>query len=182
MAEQVWREHGLRQAALAGEAEAWRTLVHDHAEPLRRYLAWRLGGRLDALDDLTQEVWLQAARSLRLFQPKRGLFMHWLLGISFQVLRNHRRYMVRRQYQPLAVEPAVAEANAATDGERITQALASLSPDHEAVLRQKYLEGCSVTEIAQQRGAREKAVESLLTRARQAFEQAYQRGDHDERH
>jgi RNA polymerase sigma-70 factor (ECF subfamily) len=47
-------------------------------------------------------------------------------------------------------------------------------PDHyESVLRAKYLDGRSVAEIALQRGESEKAVESLLTRARAAFREAY---------
>jgi RNA polymerase sigma-70 factor (ECF subfamily) len=44
---------------------------------------------------------------------------------------------------------------------------------YEAVLRAKYLEGQSVADIAAGRGDSAKAVESLLTRARQAFREAY---------
>ena len=44
---------------------------------------------------------------------------------------------------------------------------------HEAVLRAKYLEGRSVADIADERCESSKAIESLLTRARQAFRQAY---------
>ena len=52
---------------------------------------------------------------------------------------------------------------------RIGSALASLSEAHRSVLRLKYDEGRSVQEIAQTLGRSEKAVESLLTRAREAF-------------
>jgi RNA polymerase sigma-70 factor (ECF subfamily) len=41
------------------------------------------------------------------------------------------------------------------------------------VLRMKYLEGRSVADIAAERDDSPKAVESLLTRAREAFRQAY---------
>ena len=47
--------------------------------------------------------------------------------------------------------------------------LATLSERHEAVLRAKYLDGATVAEIAESWGQTEKAVESLLTRARQSF-------------
>jgi len=47
------------------------------------------------------------------------------------------------------------------------------------VLRAKYLEGLSVAEIASARGETPKAVESLLSRARQAFRKVYQ-GQGDE--
>ena len=44
----------------------------------------------------------------------------------------------------------------------------------KAVLRAKYLDGRSMAEIAAAWGETPKAVESLLTRARQAFREAYQ--------
>jgi RNA polymerase sigma-70 factor (ECF subfamily) len=55
----------------------------------------------------------------------------------------------------------------------VAQAFAELPPHYEAVLRAKYLDGLSVHAIAEQRGDSPKAVESLLTRARQAFREAY---------
>jgi RNA polymerase sigma-70 factor (ECF subfamily) len=45
---------------------------------------------------------------------------------------------------------------------------------YEAVLRAKYLDGRSVADVAAAHGETAKAVESLLTRAREAFRQAYQ--------
>ena len=72
MSEQAWHEQGLRDAALTGDAEAWRFLVNHHQEAVRRYLAWRLGGSVAMLDDLAQESWLIAARSLRKFAPDRS--------------------------------------------------------------------------------------------------------------
>jgi RNA polymerase sigma-70 factor (ECF subfamily) len=48
-------------------------------------------------------------------------------------------------------------------------------PEHyEAVLRAKYLDEWSVERIAADRGVSPKVVESLLTRARDAFRTAYQ--------
>ena len=52
---------------------------------------------------------------------------------------------------------------------------------HEAVLRAKYLDGRTVREIVADWGETEKAVESLLTRARDAFRAAYERSDHADR-
>jgi DNA-directed RNA polymerase specialized sigma24 family protein len=44
-------------------------------------------------------------------------------------------------------------------------------------LRAKYLDGLSVPAIADQWGETPKSVESLLTRARQAFREAYQNAE-----
>jgi RNA polymerase sigma-70 factor (ECF subfamily) len=57
--------------------------------------------------------------------------------------------------------------------ERVAAALAELPERYEAVLRMKYLDRSSVGEIAAQTGETEKAVESLLGRARAAFREAY---------
>ncbi len=48
---------------------------------------------------------------------------------------------------------------------------------YEAVLRAKYLDQQSVAAIAETWNETPKAVESLLTRAREAFRQAYDRSE-----
>ena len=61
--------------------------------------------------------------------------------------------------------------------ERVARALATLPDRYEAVLRAKYLEGRSVQDIASAWDETPKAVESLLTRARQAFRKAYEKSE-----
>ncbi len=57
--------------------------------------------------------------------------------------------------------------------EQVAMALAELPEHYEAVLRAKYLDGLDVASIALRQGASAKAVESLLSRAREAFRAAY---------
>ena len=62
--------------------------------------------------------------------------------------------------------------------DRIARALAGLNERYEAVLKAKYLEQHSVADIAAAWNESPKAIESLLTRARQAFKEAYvEQGD-----
>jgi RNA polymerase sigma factor (sigma-70 family) len=65
-------------------------------------------------------------------------------------------------------------------GARIAAALAALPGRQEAVLRAKYLEGRSVAEIATAWDQTPKAVESLLTRAREGFRALFTRSFADE--
>ncbi len=176
MAERAWHEQGLRDAALAGDARAWRVLVEQHQDAVRRYLAWRLGGCLSTLDDLTQESWLIAARSLRRFAPDRGAFQHWLFGIAGNVCRNHLRSRRRSKQRPLPdhLEPSEEPAQH-EQSERVALALAELPEHYERLLRAKYFEEASVECIAQAEGQTVKAIESMLTRARAAFRESYQR-------
>jgi RNA polymerase sigma-70 factor (ECF subfamily) len=59
--------------------------------------------------------------------------------------------------------------------ERVATALAELPGHYESLLRSKYLDQMTVSQIAEARGESEKAVESLLARARQAFREAYEK-------
>jgi RNA polymerase sigma-70 factor, ECF subfamily len=61
--------------------------------------------------------------------------------------------------------------------EQVALALSRLPEHYETVLRAKYLDGLSVAAIAAERGESVKAVESLLTRAREAFRAAYPSGE-----
>ena len=71
---------------------------------------------------------------------------------------------------------AAADTTDATEkAECVAAALAALPDHYEAVLRAKYLDRLTVDEIATGRGESPKAVESLLSRARQAFREAYEK-------
>jgi RNA polymerase sigma-70 factor (ECF subfamily) len=173
-AERVWRERGLRAAVLAGDALAWQTWYDEAFAALDAYVVWRCGGLRDRADDALQETWLAAVRNLRRFDPEQASFVSWLRGIAANLLRNQLRATRRKPTLSLNGELPVVDASAQRErGERVALALAALPDHYESVLRDKYLDGRSVADIALERGGSEKAVESLLTRARAAFREAY---------
>jgi RNA polymerase sigma-70 factor (ECF subfamily) len=175
--DRIWREQGLLSAVLAGDEQAWRTWYEESFEGLHAYLCWRCGGLRDLAEEMLQETWLTAVRRVRHFEPQRGSFANWLRGIAANVLRNHLRLRRRRQRDLHLRNGCAAAADNTLEqreqGERIAAALAELPAHYEAVLRAKYLDGQSMAEIADARTETPKAVESLLTRARQAFREAY---------
>jgi RNA polymerase sigma-70 factor, ECF subfamily len=185
--EPAWREHGLRQAVLAGDERAWRTWYDESFAGLHAYVLWRCAGLRDLADEVVQETWLTAVRRVRAFDAERGTFADWLRGIAANVLRNHLRGYLRRgrRTEPLNGHEHAAPPEAALEqreqAERVARALAALPGHYEAVLRAKYLDQQSVADIAAARGETAKAVESLLTRARQAFREAYQPSEDDRR-
>lgn len=174
----VWRESGLREAALAGRAEAWRALFESAYEPVRAYVRWRLGGRADG-DDLVQEAWLVAVRRLKAFDPGRGTFCQWVRGIAGNLILNHLRNGRQRRTEALGEADGRSEDVMASrqKAEQVAWTLAQLSPRYEEALRAKYLDGWSVEAIAAEWGESPKAVESLLSRARQAFRDLYGKGE-----
>ncbi len=180
-AERTQRDRLLRAAVLAGDAGAWQTWYEESYDDLYAYVDWRCGGMKDQTEDVVQETWLTAVRRMRKFDPRRGSFLAWLRGISANVLRNHfRRRRPARRLQPLDEEPSATDSTEARRIEHrraqaVAATLAALPQRHEAVLRAKYLDGDAVAEIAESWGRTEKAVESLLTRARQSFREQYEK-------
>jgi RNA polymerase sigma-70 factor, ECF subfamily len=183
--DRVWRERGLRSAVLAGDERAWQTWYDESFDGLYAYVWWRCAGLRDLADEVVQETWLTAVRRVRDFDPERGTFAGWLCGIAANVLRNELRREGRRRAPPCpgarAAEPADAAAEKREQAESIARALAELPEHYEAVLRAKYLDGRSMNDIAAAWDETPKAIESLLTRARQAFRAAYLRreSNHD---
>ena len=169
----VWRERGLQAAVLAGDESAWRAWYDETADALYAYIAWRCGGLRDAADEIAQDVWLTAVRRLPTFDPAAGSFLGWLRGIAARVSANRFRRDRRREALP-SRRPNSTPADAENDrAERIAAVLAALPDNYETVLRAKYLDALSIAAIAENLGLSDKAVESLLSRARAAFRELY---------
>jgi RNA polymerase sigma-70 factor, ECF subfamily len=183
--DRMQREELLRGAVLTGDENAWRTWYHETFGDLYRYVRWRCGGRRDWADEIVQETWLTAVRRMRRFDPRQGSFLAWLRGIAANLLRNDLRKLRKLPKFHHSIDGQIGENGKAAsqrqdrqheNGQRearLAAALDALPEREEAVLRAKYLEGLSVAEIASDRGETPKAIESLLSRARQAFRDVY---------
>jgi len=170
-------ERGLWRAVLAGDEQAWRSWYAAAFDPLYAYVLWRCAGLRDVADEIVQETWLIAVRRVAAFDPVRGDFGSWLRGIASNLVRNHFRREKSRPTQNLAHADLLSRTDDThrhrQQAERVAQALAALPKHYEDVLRAKYLEGQPVAAIAEARSDSVKAVESLLTRARQALREAF---------
>ncbi len=178
--DRVWRERGLRDAVLAGDEQAWRTWYDEAYADLYRYVLWRCGGLRDRADEVVQDTWLTAVRRVRAFDPSASPFAAWLRGIAANLLRNaFRRDRRRGRMEVLSHEVARPDEDLERRlrAESVACALAALPERYEEVLRAKYLDGRSVADIAAVRGETPKAIESLLSRARAAFREAYHETD-----
>ena len=165
------------RAAAGGDSAAWRHLLEGNAEHVAGYVRWRCAGIPDLAADVIQQSWLEAARCLTRFDPARGSFADWVGGIVRRVilaeLRKWRRYRHRNRSLAGLPEPGQSATEPQGDAETVVRVLAELPDEYDAVLRAKYLDGCSVQTIAEANGLSAKAVESRLTRAREAFRKVY---------
>jgi RNA polymerase sigma-70 factor (ECF subfamily) len=183
----IRREKIMHREVLAGKEDAWRTWYEEHFDALFSYIWWRTGGQRDLAEEATQETWLTAVRKIRSFDSDRADFRSWLRGIANNILRNHFRKTARRSpatpYDENAHgSPAHSGENhaPARDSQLVARALADLPERYEEALRAKYFGGQSVPQIASAWGETEKAVESVLSRARQAFRKSLERRERDD--
>jgi RNA polymerase sigma-70 factor (ECF subfamily) len=169
-----WEERGLRDGALSGDEGAWRVLFDRHFAKLYRYVYYRAGKDRQRADDVVQECWRVAVEAIRRFDPERAPFDAWLRGIAANVLRNERRRGVAlgdQLNQPPRVDDV--SVNRLAEDDLIAAALGMLPDHYRAALRSKYVVGLSVAEIAVEQNVSEKSIESILSRARAAFKEAY---------
>ncbi|WP_082373046.1 RNA polymerase sigma factor [Nocardia sp. NRRL S-836] len=94
-------------------------LFDEHAGPLHRYLARRVG--VDVADDLVSDTFLTAMRGEDGYDPGRGSVVGWLYGIATNLLRGHAKREVRllKTAERYGVTLAVAESLESTVVSRI---------------------------------------------------------------
>ena len=169
----------LAKGLLRGKLCAWEKFYNMYAEPLYRYLLVRLSGDTEAAADITQETIVLAVECVRTFEVDKGSLWSWLCGIAMNKIRECQRDAAQAAKLQERLRDGDRcrkctlgdEANA----HNVKLVLSELNPRHQEVLIHKYVEGQSMKDIAKAIGISEKAVESRLTRGREAFRTEYAR-------
>jgi RNA polymerase sigma-70 factor (ECF subfamily) len=163
----------LKRGIQKGDAEALRAFHDAAARPLYAFSFYRLARDHHATEEVVQETLLLALERIEEWDPERGDLHTWLAWLSRNVIR--RANETRRRFAPAAVpERASPEPEALEEGEAVSVALERLPGHYRSVLERKYLRGETVRAIAEGDRTTEKAVESLLVRAREAFRGVFQ--------
>jgi RNA polymerase sigma-70 factor (ECF subfamily) len=171
------------QEVARGRIEAFGRIVRAYALPLRSYLASQVH-HLDDVDDLAQEVFLAALKSLPTF--RRGDdFGAWLRGIArnkvlvyFRTRARHSQALQRFRNEVTALiaddlEGAVTSDRAALI-ERLLRCIGELPERLRRVVRAG-LEGDKPAEVAQALSTTVGVVYNLHHRANQLLRQCLQR-------
>lgn len=174
---------------LRGDARAFQILFDDHFPALYRFALRRLGEPDDA-GEVAQATLCRAIRKLDTWRGEAAL-RSWLFTFCRHEIARH---LARRQRAPrpvglpedspeirAALEALALDGDAGPDADLRARELASLvqltldhlPPRYGQVLTLKYLQDVPVKEIARRLEVGPKAVESLLTRARQAFREGF---------
>ncbi len=171
-----------------GDREAWGALYENY-----NIAVWRLTARLVGPDaagvaDVVQEVFLAAASSARRFDVEQGTLWAWLTGIVHRQVSNYWRKAERvDRWRALAESGKIDVAGLLKSHESpheieeqrevadlVRRVLAELSADYAILLTSKYLDDCSLEEMAAQSGSSAEATKSKLARARREFRAAFE--------
>lgn len=168
----------LARRAVAGDDAAFSTLYRRNADPLFAFIVHRLGGHRPNAEDVFQDTWLSALRSLPSYRGRAGIFF-WLCGIARHKIADRYHRIMRsqsengptlsgRRLNALVDDAPLADAVLERIHTRILviRALAELSEEYRTALIARYVDVWSVGEIAEKMNRTYKATESLLSRAR----------------
>ena len=156
----------LAARAQRGDAASFEQLVAQLRAPLVAFLVRRLAVPDDA-DDVAQETFDRAYRSLASYDPSRR-FATWLFAIGKHAAVNHRIAEQRRERRERAAgaEAEVAIEPAPADGAIWERARSVLRPDAYRALWLRYACDYTVREVARELGKSVVGVKVMLHRAR----------------
>jgi RNA polymerase sigma-70 factor (ECF subfamily) len=134
----------------AGDAGALARLYERHSSLLLGLAVRIVRERRDA-EDLLHDVFLEAWRAAKDFDPERGRVRTWLaIRMRSRALDLMKSSRVSRNAGDGGLEVLVDDAEAPSpDHARVRAALAELGLDQRKVLELAYFEGLSCTEIAE---------------------------------
>ena len=165
--------------ALAGSQSAFEQIVVRYQRPVISLIARMTGDRALA-EDLGQETFVKAFRSLAAFDTRRRL-SSWL----FRIAHNTAIDAMRRSHPqpaPIDATPNAASAEPSTPpgpdpverlelGRALEEALAQLRPEQRAAIELRYESGLSFDEIGAVLGVPEVTARSHVHRARKQLAQ-----------
>jgi RNA polymerase sigma factor (sigma-70 family) len=157
----------LARAARAGSDAAFGRLVQRHQAVVRAFLRRTLGGGWAEADDVAQETFLAAWRSMRSLKDPEGV-RSWLLGIAWRRAQDRIRSVQRgarrdRDWLDTVETPAGVSH---TDRMAMAAAMGELAPDVRACVALCLADGFSKAEAAQALGLPLGTVKSHVLRGR----------------
>ncbi len=176
------------RAALRRNADATARLAREALDPLYRFCLYRVGGNQHLCEEVVQETLVRAIRDLDRYEPNRaaGNIFPWLTGLARNEIRRTLAQErnaagleafwaridreLQQVYARLESDPLDDDTLRREETREMVGATMSQLPTHyREALEQKYVVGRSVRDMATAWSTTEKAIESRLSRARNAF-------------
>ena len=162
------------------DERAWEMFCREYSRPLLAFVQFRFGCNREKAEEIVQMTFIRCVKSIRNFKSSRGMLLNWLKAIS----KNEAHTLLQQDQKQLATiegifdeidTVALSEETVAKEEIQllIHETIAELYNRYRKVLILKYVENRKVAEIAAMLGQSEKAIESLLSRSRQAFKKVF---------
>jgi len=158
----------LIKRAAGGNFEAFGELYNIYLERIYRYVFYQVRDKMTA-EDLTEEVFLKAWKSIDTCRGKEQTFSSWL----YRIAHNHVIDNLRSQRKYLSADmEALAEVSSPELGEEgklerqeMLEVISDLPQNQKQVIILKFIEGLDNREIGQIMGKSQGAVRVLQMRA-----------------
>ncbi len=165
---QVQEEESLVRRAQKHDEAAITMLYETHFDRIYRYVALKIGDRTEA-EDITQQVFLNAIKSISSYSCKGSPFSAWLFRIAHNQIVDYFRKRSKQKTVPL--EDFHADCAASTDPraiaylnldlEMLTSATRKLTKAQQEVIALRFSGGLSINEAAKAMGKSEGAIKAL---------------------
>jgi RNA polymerase sigma-70 factor (ECF subfamily) len=162
----VQDEQSLVHRAQQQDQEAFAQLYERHFDKIYRYIALKIGNRMEA-EDITQQVFLKALRSISSYKWKDIPFSAWLYRIAHNqvvdYLRKKTRYPTTHLEEPLAISDSDPQKTTERklSIEELMVVTKRLTPSQQEVLALRFTSELPITQVAMIMGKSEGAVKAL---------------------
>ncbi|MFQ5875513.1 MAG: RNA polymerase sigma factor, partial [Dehalococcoidia bacterium] len=163
-------EEALTGRATRGDGDAFTRLYDIYVERVYRHISYRVKVVAD-VEDLTQEVFMRAWRSIRRYKPGKRPFLAWLYTIAHNLVIDYYRKRAREPLVTLEESPQATSGHEDTNIESfidldvVRRMLARLPADQQQVLMLRFVEGLDYTDVAAALGKSQGAVRVIQFRA-----------------
>jgi len=162
----VQDEQSLVQRAKEHDEEAFAQLYEEYFDKIYRYVALKIGNRVEA-EDMTQQVFVNALHSISSYKWRGYPFSAWLFRIAHNQVVDHLRKKTRQSTLPLNEELATAGDNpqqlieSKMSTEQLVTATKELTPAQREVVALRFAGELPIAQVARIMGKSEGAVKSL---------------------
>jgi RNA polymerase sigma-70 factor (ECF subfamily) len=163
----VQKEENLVRDAVAGDREAFSRLYEAHFDKVYRYVYLKIGDKAEA-EDMTQQVFLSALKSIHSFKWQGTPFTSWLFRIAHNLIVDYMRRKTRRPVL-LDIDETVPGGGGDPEHmvelslniERLSEATRRLTRSQQEVLSLRFAGGLSIEEVSRAMGKKPGAVKAL---------------------
>jgi RNA polymerase sigma-70 factor, ECF subfamily len=164
----VQNEQSLVRKAQQHDQQAFAELYEAYFDKIYRYIVIKIGDRTES-EDMTQQVFLKALKSLPGYKWQDVPFSSWLYRIAHNQVVDHLRRSSIRQTVELTEEITPADpadnpqqhAEVSIDIEHLSQAARHLTKAQQEVLALRFSNDMPVADVARAMGRTEGAVKAL---------------------